>query len=67
VGNPSAADLRSEVARHQLKRYELAARVGMHPTRLAAFLNEKLPLRPAMALRIQEALEAVASERRPGP
>ena len=63
--NLSAADLRSEVARHQLKRYEVAARVGMHPTRLAAFLNEKLPLRPAMAARIHEAVGAIASERRP--
>ena len=64
--NPSAADLRSEVARQQLKRYEVAARVGMHPTRLAAFLNERLPLRPDLALRIQKALVSIASERRSG-
>ena len=59
----TAADLRSEVARHRLKLYEIAARAGMHPTRLGAFLNEKLPLRPDTALRIHEAVEAVAADR----
>jgi hypothetical protein len=52
------------VARHQLKVYEVAARVGMHPTRLGAVLNERLPLRPDLAVRIREAVDAVASERR---
>jgi hypothetical protein len=64
---PTAADLRSAAARiHPLRRFELAARAGMHPTRLGAFLNERLPLRPAVARRIQDAIDAIASERRAG-
>jgi hypothetical protein len=60
---PSPADLRSEVARHQLTKYQLAARARMHPARLSAFLNEKLPLPPAIALRIQEAVRAEVADR----
>jgi hypothetical protein len=53
---PSAEDLRAERARKQIELYVLAERVGMHPGRLGAMLNERLPLRPAVAERIAEAL-----------
>ena len=60
---PSAGDLRGEIGRHRVPKYRLASAAGMHPARLSAFLNEKLPLRPEMARRIEEALLALAAER----
>jgi len=38
--------------------YRLGARVGLHPARLGAILNERLPLTPDVAERVQRALEA---------
>ena len=59
----TAADLRAEIARKRVQRYELAVRVGMHPARLGAFLNERLPLRRDVADRISEALSAMPGRR----
>jgi hypothetical protein len=56
---PSAEDLRAERARKQIELYVLAERVGVHPGRLGALLNERLPLRPAVAERIAEALRSI--------
>jgi hypothetical protein len=61
----TAEDLRAEVARRRVHLYELAAAVGMHPGRLGAMLNEKLPLRPALAERVAEALRGLSA--RSGP
>ena len=49
---PTPADFRAEIARRQLRLYDLAPRVGIHPTRLGALLNEKIPMTPAVAERI---------------
>jgi hypothetical protein len=59
AASPSAEDLRAERARKQVDLYILAERVGMHPGRLGAMLNERLPLRPAIAERIAEALKSI--------
>jgi plasmid maintenance system antidote protein VapI len=53
----SAADLRSEIARRQVHVYELAPVVGLHPARLGQVLNERAPLTPELAARIQRALD----------
>lgn len=53
---PTAADLRALVARARVSRYQLAARVGMHPTTLGMVLNERRPLPPDLAARVIEAL-----------
>jgi hypothetical protein len=55
----SAEDLRAEVARRRVRLYDLAARAGMHPGRLGALLNERLPLRPEVAERVAEALRGL--------
>ncbi|MGH7388849.1 MAG: hypothetical protein ACREM3_05255 [Candidatus Rokuibacteriota bacterium] len=54
---PSAADLRAQIARQRALIYPIAAQIGLHPTRLGAVLNERLPLTPDMARRIQQALQ----------
>ena len=61
----SAENLRAEVARRRVRLYELAAEIGMHPGRLGAMLNERMPLRPEMAERVAEALRALPDRPRP--
>jgi hypothetical protein len=55
----SAEELRAEIARRRVYLYELGAALGMHPGRLGAMLNEKLPLRPDLAERVGEALRSM--------
>jgi plasmid maintenance system antidote protein VapI len=50
------ADFRAEIARRQLRIYDLAPHVGMHPAKLGAVLNERAPLTPAIAARLTEAI-----------
>ncbi len=52
----SADDLRALVARRQITRYQLAAKVGVHPGRLGQMLNGKLPLPTELAERLSEVL-----------
>ena len=54
------ADFRAAIARHRLRIYDLAPRVGMHPAKLGAVLNERAPLTPAIAARLTEAIAATA-------
>ena len=56
---PSAGDLRAALARSQLRVYEIAPAVGLHPNRISALLNERVPLPPDLALKIQQAIEGV--------
>lgn len=60
TSTPSPADLRAEVARHQLRLYTLAPRVGLNPGRLGQVLSGRLPLSAEMASRIASAIEDVA-------
>jgi plasmid maintenance system antidote protein VapI len=53
----SAADFRAEIARRRIVTYRLAAAVGLNPSTLSAILNERRPLPPALAGRIQTALD----------
>lgn len=53
----SAGDFRAEIARHQLRLYDLAPVVGVHPARLGAILREHVPLTPAIAARLREAID----------
>lgn len=55
--SPTAADLRAEVARHRLPLYRLAPHVNMHPAHLGRVLNGARELTPALAERIQVAIE----------
>ena len=50
------SDLRAEVARQQLRIYELAAEVGVHPGRLGSMLRESLPMPVDVAQRLTKAL-----------
>jgi plasmid maintenance system antidote protein VapI len=62
---PTAGDLRAQLARSQLRVYEIAPVVGLHPNRISALLNERSPLPADVALRIQRAIEqAQPMERR---
>ncbi|MDO8475016.1 MAG: hypothetical protein Q7W02_02270 [Candidatus Rokubacteria bacterium] len=54
---PTPADFRAEMARRKVLRYELAAEVGINPGRLGEMLNERVPMPPAVTLRIVEVLE----------
>jgi hypothetical protein len=54
---PTPADLRATIARQKIPLYELAALVRFHPSRLGAALNERIPMPPDLAVRIQQALE----------
>jgi len=53
---PTAADLRSELARFERRIYDIAPIVKMHPARLGQVLRGKLPLTPALAARIHSAI-----------
>lgn len=53
---PTAGDLRAEIARMQIPIYQLAARVNMHPARLSLVLNGRTPLTAELAGRIIEVL-----------
>jgi plasmid maintenance system antidote protein VapI len=59
------ADYRAEIARRQLRLYDLAPRVGLHPSRLGAILRERAPLTPAVAARLAEAITQAVREARP--
>jgi plasmid maintenance system antidote protein VapI len=59
-----AADLRAEVARHGVKIYELAPRVGLHPATLGQVLNERRPLTSDLADRIAGALRGLKHQER---
>jgi plasmid maintenance system antidote protein VapI len=54
---PTDADLRAAVARRQIRQYYLAAVVGIHPTRLSAYLHGRAPMPADVALRIARAVE----------
>lgn len=54
---PTAAELRGQIAVQRILIYELAPKVGLHPTRLGMLLNERAPLSPDVALRIQQAIQ----------
>jgi hypothetical protein len=58
ITTPTAADLRAAIARRRIPIYVLSARVGIHPTNLSAYLNEREQLSPQLADRIRVALEA---------
>lgn len=54
---PSPSDLRAELARRQITRYVLAAKIGVHPGRLGQMLNGKLPLPEDLAARLAQVLQ----------
>jgi plasmid maintenance system antidote protein VapI len=51
-----AEDIRAEIGRRRILLYRLAAIVGVSPGRLSSVLNEHVPLTPALAAKIVEAL-----------
>ncbi|MFN8532693.1 MAG: hypothetical protein U0556_04020 [Dehalococcoidia bacterium] len=53
---PRAPDLRAEIARRQIRVYELAAAVHIHPGRLGCMLSERLPMPAEVADRIDRAI-----------
>jgi hypothetical protein len=64
-GEPiTAGELRAELARRQIRVYELAPVVQIHPGRLGAMLSERLPMRPAVARRVAEALRSMPPRER---
>lgn len=50
------ADMRAEIAIRQLRRYDLAAEVGVHPSRLGQMLNGRIPMPPDIAERVATVL-----------
>jgi plasmid maintenance system antidote protein VapI len=59
---PTAADIRAELARHRLKLYLVAARVGIHPANLSMMLNEHRPLSSDLAQRLMQAIDCAGIE-----
>ena len=53
----SAAALRAEIGRSNLRHYIVAARAEINPARLSAVLNERAPLPERLAQRILEAVK----------
>jgi hypothetical protein len=49
-------DVRAEMARHRVKRYQISALIGYHPATLGAMLNERIPMPPEVGTRILEIL-----------
>jgi len=50
------AAIRAELAKRRILKYEFASLIGVHPQRLGAVLNERAPLTPELATRIERAL-----------
>jgi len=50
------SDLRAEVARQQIRIYELAVLIGLHPGRLGSMLRESLPMPVEVAQRLTKVL-----------
>ncbi len=59
------ARIRATLAERRILKYVFAHRVGMHPQRLGAILNERTELTPKLAARIAAALRE-DDERRVG-
>lgn len=57
------ADLRSLIARKRVPIYVIAPAIPLHPSRLSLVLNERIPLDPDLAVRIQRAIEIVSVDR----
>jgi predicted urease superfamily metal-dependent hydrolase len=55
------SDFRAELARQRIPLYRVAAGVGLHPSRLGAMLNERLPMPADVAERLSEALNRAAT------
>ncbi len=61
----TAADLRAEIARHQVHLFVVGGLARIHPRRLTELLREQRALAPDVAERIMRAIrEAAQSERR---
>lgn len=48
-------DLRAEIARRQVRLYQLASRIGVHPGCLGQILNERLPMTEELAACVEQA------------
>jgi plasmid maintenance system antidote protein VapI len=57
---PTSADLRSLAARCNVHWYVVASLIPLHPSRLSQLLNERIPMSPDIAMRIQHAIEEAA-------
>jgi hypothetical protein len=55
------AGFRAAIAYHNIRVYELAAAVGMHPGRLSLVLHGRAPLYPDVAERLRAAIERAAA------
>ena len=58
----SAQELRAEIARRMVPIYELAPKVGLHPSHLGQVLRGRRSLTPEMAARIRAALAETAHD-----
>jgi plasmid maintenance system antidote protein VapI len=52
----TAADFRAEIARRQIRRYELAAMIHLNPQRLGSMLSERIPMPEDVAVRLRNVL-----------
>ena len=57
-----AADLRAEMARHQVQIYRLAPLVGLHPSHLGQVLRGRRTLSPDLAERILGVVRSIGSD-----
>ncbi len=57
----TAADLRGDIAKANVRVYKVAALVDLHPSRLSEILHGHVPLSVDLAQRIREAVVVAAS------
>lgn len=57
----TAADFRAVIAYHNLRIYQLAPQVGLHPARLSLVLHERAPLHPELRDRLWRAIQEAAA------
>ena len=58
---PTVADIRAEIARQNVTKYQLAAQAHIHPGRLSEFLNERRAMPDDIAQRVWDALQGAAN------
>lgn len=58
----TARILRGQVAERNVKLYQLASLVGVHPTRLGQVLRERAPLTATLEAKIHSALQKLDTE-----
>ena len=58
-------DFKAELTRLGLLTYQVAAEIGLHPSHLSGYLNDKLPMRDSLASKLHAIIARERARQRP--